>query len=81
VQKHEIEIKHTSILCFTMKMQPEEGQTRIELEKEQQPHGSFQFLQGINTKSLSRHGIRNTTQTETKLHFKSKERVNKHDLD
>jgi len=41
---------------------------------------SIQFLQGINTKSLTRHESRNTTQTETKLHYKSK-RVNKHDLD
>jgi len=41
----------------------------------------FQFLQGINTKSLTRHEIRNTTQTKTKLHYKSKERMNKHDLD
>jgi len=29
---------------------------------------SFQFRQGINTKSLARHGIWKTIQTKTKLH-------------
>jgi len=41
----------------------------------------FQFLQGINTKNLARHEIRNT-QTKTKLNYKSKERFSKkHNLD
>jgi len=30
---------------------------------------SIQFLQGIYTKSLVRHGIQKITQTETKLHY------------
>jgi len=53
VQKHEIEIKHTSISCFTMKIQLEEGQTRIEFENEQQPHGFISISSRNQYKNLS----------------------------
>jgi len=51
-----------------MKTQLEERQTRTKFQKEQQAHGFISIIQGINTKSLPRHGIRKTIQTNTKLH-------------
>jgi len=45
-----------------MKMQPEEELTKYNSKMNNNLKVSFQFLQEINTKSLARHGIWNTTQ-------------------
>jgi len=69
VQKHKIKIKHPSILYSTMKMQLEERQTRIEIQIKMNNNVmvSFQFLQGINTKSLARSRIWKITQNRNKI--------------
>jgi len=52
-----------------MKMQLEEGETRIEIQIKTNNNlmVSFQCLQGINTKSLTRHGIRKITQNKNEI--------------
>jgi len=52
-----------------MKMQLEEGQTRtkIQIKTNNNHMVSFQFLQGINTKSLAKHGIQKITQNKNKI--------------
>jgi len=69
VQKHKIDIKHTSSSCLTIKKQYEEGQTKIELENEQQSQGFIQFFSRNQYIQSVLHGIQIKTQLN---YFKKK---------
>jgi len=57
VQKHKIKIEHPSISYFSMKHNLKKGKPEQKFKTNNNLIVSFQFLQGINTKTLARHEI------------------------